>query len=644
MSRSLVQLLFGVIFVIAANACEASEAEVRQVWQLLDYVSVDYGGAVRDGKVVSDSEYGEMLEFARTSQTKLAGLEERPETKTLIAEAAALVAAVDDKQEFKVVARLARGLADHLIAVYPVQSAPAKAPDVTAAAIVYQSQCASCHGATGRGDGPIGLTLAPRPVAFTDQERARRRSPFALYQVISQGVPGTPMPGFASSLSDDQRWGLAFYLGQFAHSPEDVAVGAKLWADDRRLREEVPSLDAASRSTEAGLAERVGERRAALAMAFVRAHPDAVATSPATTFDLARHRLQQSADAYQRQDLARARDLALSAYLDGVEPSEPALAARDAQLLSRIETGMSKYRSLVNDRAAVGEVEGQRAAVEALLRDAQVSLSAESDPTAAFIGSFTILLREGLEALLVVVAMVAFLRKAERKDMLRYVHGGWLGALALGVVTWAVATYLVNVSGAGREVTEGLSSLFAAVVLLSVGMWMHQKSMAGAWQKYIHEKLSAALNGRSALFIFGLSFVAVYREVFEVILFYAALWEQGNHPAVLGGLVAAVASLLAIGLVILKFSMRLPIAKFFSWSSGLVAVLAVVLTGKGISALQEAGWIGSHIVQAPRISILGIFPSAQALGAQALVLAFCVAGFYWNSRGAARFRASPTSR
>ncbi len=241
-------------------------------------------------------------------------------------------------------------------------------------------------------------------------------------------------------------------------------------------------------------------------------------------------------------------------------------------------------------------------------------------------------MREGLEALLVVVAMLAFLRKAERGDMLRYVHAGWVGALAMGAVTWAIATYFVSISGASREVTEGLSSLFAAVVLLSVGMWMHQKSMAGAWQKYLHDKLSAALSRKSAWFMFGLSFIAVYREVFETILFYAALWEQGNHDAVLGGLVSGAVVLVIIAMALLRFSARLPIGKFFTWSSALVALLAVVLTGKGIAALQEAGWLDAWAFNGPRIDLLGIYPSLQGVGAQLLMAALVLCGFWWNAR------------
>ena len=144
--------------------------------------------------------------------------------------------------------------------------------------------------------------------------------------------------------------------------------------------------------------------------------------------------------------------------------------------------------------------------------------------------------------------------------------------------------------------------------------------------------MSRALSGGSGWFLFGLAFVVVYREVFETILFYAALWEQGNHTAVLGGLVAGLVVLLAVAFALLKFSARLPIGKFFAWSSMLVAVLAVVLTGKGVAALQEAGWIAALAINTPRIDFLGIFPSAQALGAQIVVAAVIILGFAMNAR------------
>jgi high-affinity iron transporter len=268
--------------------------------------------------------------------------------------------------------------------------------------------------------------------------------------------------------------------------------------------------------------------------------------------------------------------------------------------------------------------------VEAELGDAK------ADPMTTFIGALTILLREGVEALLIVIGIVAFLRKAQRQDVLPYVHGGWAGALVAGVLTWAAATYLVTISGASREVSEGVGSVFAALVLLSVGLWMHQKSSAGRWQEYLSEKLSAAMTRKTAWSLFALSFIAVYREVFETVLFYSALAADGNGGALLGGFSAAVVLLAIIGWALLRSSARMPIGKFFSFTSGFVAVLAVILIGKGVAALQEAGWVGVTPISFPRIDILGVLPTAETLGAQALVLAILLAGFGFNRWSAAR--------
>src|SRR3546814_3074185 len=118
--------------------------------------------------------------------------------------------------------------------------------------------------------------------------------------------------------------------------------------------------------------------------------------------------------------------------------------------------------------------------------------------------------------------MIAFLRKAQRTEVLPYVHAGTAVALAGGVATWGVATYLVASSGASRELTEGAASLLAAAVLLFVGIWMHGKSQAGAWQQYIRDKVSAALPRRSGWLLLLLPFVVDTREVFAKILFYVA--------------------------------------------------------------------------------------------------------------------------
>jgi high-affinity iron transporter len=127
-----------------------------------------------------------------------------------------------------------------------------------------------------------------------------------------------------------------------------------------------------------------------------------------------------------------------------------------------------------------------------------------------------------------------------------------------------------------------------------------------------------------------LAFVVVYREVFETVLFYAALWSEGGGRPVLGGLLIGCALLAVLAGLMLKAARRLPIGRFFSWSSGLIAVLAVVLAGKGIAGLQEAGVLSVTPLDAPRIVWLGLFPNAEGLLTQGLVVVVVIAGFAYN--------------
>ena len=188
-----------------------------------------------------------------------------------------------------------------------------------------------------------------------------------------------------------------------------------------------------------------------------------------------------------------------SAYLDGFEPVEPILAVRDNALKIRIEGAMGTLRARIAEGLPPDEVRKQAAALNTLLAQAEAALTHhEASAGSSFFGAFTILLREGLEALLSVVAMLAFLRKVERKDALPYVHGGWIAALVAGVLTWGAGTYLIGISGASRELTEGFGSVLAAIILLWVGVWMHRKSNAQAWQCYVCDQLTHALKRRSA--------------------------------------------------------------------------------------------------------------------------------------------------
>jgi high-affinity iron transporter len=606
----------------------------QTAWRLLDYVSVDYAGAVKDGKVLSASEYAEMTEFGGQIRERIAGLPATSAQMALIHGAEALQASIKAKAAPDLVAKQARALAADLLTAYPTPLAPTRAPDLARGESLYVQQCAACHGVTGNADGPNAKGLNPPPIAFADVDRARQRSVFGLYQVIQQGLDGTAMASFANLPSDD-RWDLAFYVGRFAFSADEAKTGEQLWNKDASIRSRFPDMQALTQSTSATLATSVGENEARQLTAYLRRHPEVLTRQSGGSLDIAHEKLAASLVAYKAGDTRKAADLALAAYLDGFEPIEPALRSRDGALMQRIEGAMGDVRGAIGKGAPVAEVESQIERLDALFATAGKALAPEkADSASSFAGAFTVLLREGLEALLIVVAMIAFLRKTDRTDVLPYVHGGWISALVAGGATWAAATYMISISGASRELTEGFGSLIAAIVLISVGIWMHGKAHADAWQKYIQEKLSHALSKQSAWFLFLLAFLVVYREVFETILFLTALWSQGGGGAMLAGGVSAVVVLGVIAWLMLRFSKRLPISKFFEYSAALVAILAVVLAGKGVAALQEAGLIDLHPLHLPRIELLGFFPTVESIGSQLLTVAVLAAGYFWNQNAA----------
>ncbi|UUZ54540.1 FTR1 family protein [Massilia sp. H-1] len=185
-------------------------------------------------------------------------------------------------------------------------------------------------------------------------------------------------------------------------------------------------------------------------LAYLRSQPIAVGRAFVDTLPVAKAKLRESMVAVEHGDAAGASRLALSAYLDGFEPAEPALAAKNKPLFEEIETLMGAYRNAIL-AADLAQARSDEARLQQLLDEASKALGGAADPWSTFVGALTILLREGLEALLVVVAMIAFLKKAERRDVLPYVHAGWLTALAAGGATWGVATYLVELSGASLK-------------------------------------------------------------------------------------------------------------------------------------------------------------------------------------------------
>jgi high-affinity iron transporter len=211
--------------------------------------------------------------------------------------------------------------------------------------------------------------------------------------------------------------------------------------------------------------------------------------------------------------------------------------------------------------------------------------------------------------------------------VLRYVHFGWIAALALGLVTWILAAHVINLSGASRELTEGFTALFATAMLIYVGFWLHNRAHAQRWQSFIHGKVQRHLSAGTTWSLAGIAFVAVYREIVETVLFYETLWLQAapaGQGAILLGLASAALLLAVLAWAIFRLSIRLPFRLFFRLNAALLLVLAVVFAGKGITALQEAGKLPANPIHIPRIAVLGVYPTLESIGLQLALVVLIV--------------------
>jgi len=268
------------------------------------------------------------------------------------------------------------------------------------------------------------------------------------------------------------------------------------------------------------------------------------------------------------------------------------------------------------------------AAAEALAAETEAESTKQSDPRLlTFLGAFGIIVREGLEAILVIAGMIAYLVKSGNQKTLRNVYiGSVLGIIASFIAAWLLS-YLKRVwTGAGQsqEVIEGITALIAVCVLFYVSNWMISKSEAASWSRYIDDKVHSSVETGSSFALAFTAFLSVFREGAEVVLFYQPMLSEGNPGMVWAGFGAGCVLLVFVYLAITKLSIRLPIKVFFTATSILMAVMCVSFLGSGIKELAE-GNVFDLTMNVPGIpendviQIFGIYPWLETLVPQLIL-------------------------
>jgi high-affinity iron transporter len=450
---------------------------------------------------------------------------------------------------------------------------------------LFAQNCASCHGPTGAGDGVLAKSLTRLPPEIGALAWQIERSDERLGEVVRAGIPGTAMPP-TSTLSPDQVQSIVAYMRTLP-----LRVDPTLASDSVRAQDVTRNIVAL---------------------------------------------LEQSLSAAKSGRPDDAADRAMDAYM-AFEPIESPARAKNPGLVASMERIFTDFKGAVR-ASDVRAAERLRDAIEAGLPEVVALTAPAGSGWEAFWQSFLIILREGLEAILVVGAVVAFLIKTGNRDRLRNIWWGVAWALLASAATAVVLKTILAAMPASREIIEGLTMLVAVAVLFSVSYWLISKVEAAKWQQFIRDKVNNALEHGGGGALTFVAFLAVYREGAETALFYQALFNEGPGIALplSMGILAGGTVLAVIFTLFYKFGVRIPLRPFFSVTSVLLYFMAFVFMGKGVRELQEGNALPITAIPGfPHSEFLGLYPSWQGVLAQLallLLFAFAVLKTFWPKR------------
>ena len=622
-----------------ADAGDSPEIEAQRLVHILGYTASDYGGAVANGAVTNPSEYEEQLAMladaakiaARIQPTADAGAGV-PDLGAGVAKVRALV---DGKAAPAQVSAAVAEVRAAITAAFHLAEAPRTPPDLQRGHALFLEHCATCHGESGKADTARAATLEPRPANFLDPRIGEALTPLRVQSTVRFGINGTAMAPF-TFLSEADRWALAFYVTGLRHTAAPGDGSPAYTLAELSIRSDAQLL---VELAAAGIPE--AHRECVLSDLRRRApYEDRAGRSPLA---IARAKLDRARVAVARGDRAAARGEIIDAYLDGIEPAEGPLRSIDVGLVNGLERRFGALRARLESSATPAEIdEGITALLGEVTRaDLLLAKPEERSFVSTAISSGGILLREGVEAALLIAALLGIATQAGLGDRKRWVHAGYLSALALGLVTWFVSARLIALSGARREMIEGVTALLATLVLFYVSFSLLAKKEVARWMKFLRAQVSP---GRAAASLFGVAFLAAYREAFETVLFYQALVASNASAA--AALLGALGGAVVLAVIVLAYSRAgrfAPPQVFFKVSSYLLYALAVVFIGQGIAALQLTGTAPIHPIAIPSVPALVIHPTGETCAAQLVLIALAALAALLNARKSTPAAPRPSS-
>jgi high-affinity iron transporter len=603
---------------------------VRRLATTTALAAEEYGIGIRDGKVVAPAEVEEARLFLTEARRTAVLLP--PDAGRATAEAIdSLLAMVARVAPPDSVAERARRLGAALASQFGIvlDEIPEQSPQLARGAGIYHLQCATCHGPAGRGDGPAVPALNPPPADLTDFRRLAATSPLDFFRRITIGVTGTAMPAYEGRLTAEERWAVTMY-----------ATALRLPAPRGEVPPALRAFPTTARMGDAEIAAVLApgadlgapDTRARIAAVRITGTGAADGAAAAVVFTAVRQLVDSALALVAAGQTEQAATVAFDAYMR-FEAVERTVRAKNPSLANGLEAGFASLRTRAAGGATTAELQEIRTHLWADLENAERTVVDRLSPVNLFVQSFVLLLREGLEAILLVGALVAFLLKTGAGHRRRDIHVGVGAAIGASLLTAVLLETIFQVRQASQAALEGGVMLVATAMLFYVSYWLLSKMEVAKWNRFVKGRMQDAVSSGSALALASVAFLAVYREGFETVLFYKALFlaSAGTVLPVFVGMVAGGACLAVVYIGINRWGMRIPLKPFFGFTSAFLYYMAFVFAGKGIAELQEGDVIGTTIVPwGPRLPALGIYPTVESLAVQLVLLLLLGFGLVWT--------------
>lgn len=343
---------------------------------------------------------------------------------------------------------------------------------------------------------------------------------------------------------------------------------------------------------------------------------------------------------YENGDVKSAILAIQDSYFELFEGSgmEAKLGSRDANFKAKLEGYFSMIAAKMKSGAQGDDIRNMLTPMRADFDKAAAMLGKGKEPAATlFFYSLMIILREGIEAILIISAIIAYLAKSGNCDKLKVIYNGCISALVLSGITAVLVKWVFKTSAASQEALEGATMLLAAAVLFSVSYWLVSKANAQKWSAYIKDKVGSSISANSLRALWAAAFLAVYREGAETVLFYQALAADSSSSsgltAITGGFLTGCLLLVAAYIAMSRGAMRLPIRPFFLFTGALLYYMAFVFTGKGVAELISGKVFEPVLVSwMPTVEFVGIYPYLQTLVPQLAIVLAAIAGVLMMSR------------